>query len=163
SEGEQCLREALERSRRRLGEDHLLTVRVTRYLGQLLYRAGRLEEAERFLGEATERFRRTLGKTHPDTCSCVGALADLFREQGRLDAAEPLYAEALAGLRNQPGADQVMAAGIRAGLGGALAARGTYAEAEAALLEGERVLRPIQARGNRYTRCVRDLVALYEA
>ncbi len=75
-EADALLREAIERSRRTLGDDNQATLLVLNNLGMLLLRRGLASEAEPLLREVLETSRRTLGADHPQTLMSV----DNFRK-----------------------------------------------------------------------------------
>jgi serine/threonine protein kinase/tetratricopeptide (TPR) repeat protein len=91
-EAEPLARQALEASRRALG-DHVETVRCLSLLGMILGTRGQLAEAEPLFVEALEVAQRALGENDDTTLSCVNNLAHLYTFQGRYDDAMPLMTE----------------------------------------------------------------------
>src|SRR5262245_43734888 len=95
AEAEPFVREALERRRRILGDDHAQTLASISNLASLLRLQGHFTEAEPLFREVLERRRRTLGDDHPDTLGAIGNMGSLMHAQGKLAEAEPYYREAL--------------------------------------------------------------------
>jgi tetratricopeptide (TPR) repeat protein len=71
---EPYLREALEKSRRVLGDEHLDTLFSIDNRGNLLANQGKLTEAEPYFREALEIRRRVLGDEHEHTLHSIGNL-----------------------------------------------------------------------------------------
>jgi len=88
NEAEPIYREALEVSRRTLGDTHPSTLTSINNHATLLQDQGKLNEAEPLLKEALEVSRRILGSTHPSTLTSVNNLGLLFKAQGKLSEAE---------------------------------------------------------------------------
>jgi hypothetical protein len=86
AEAEPLYREALEKRRRVLGEDHPHTLVSLGNMGILLARQGKPAEAEPFLLDSHEKRSRVLGEQHPLTVAAIGALVDLYTAW---DTAEP--------------------------------------------------------------------------
>jgi tetratricopeptide (TPR) repeat protein len=95
AEAEPYWREALEKRRRTLGEEHPDTLGSIGNMGFLLWSQGRLAEAEPYWREALEKRRRTLGEEHPQTLGSIHNMGVLLQAQGRLAEAEPYCHEAL--------------------------------------------------------------------
>lgn len=94
-------REAVESSRRHLGDDHVRTAGALSTVGAIFRRAGRLEVAESMLREALEIERLAYGQPQPAT---VNNLASILRDRGRMDESGRLFRQALelAGARHGP-------------------------------------------------------------
>ncbi|MFN9124209.1 MAG: tetratricopeptide repeat protein, partial [bacterium] len=71
-------REALEKRRRVLSEEHPHTLVSLGNMGILLARQGKPAEAEPFLLDSHEKRSRVLGEQHPLTVAAIGALVDLY-------------------------------------------------------------------------------------
>lgn len=95
SESELYRREALEKSRRVLGEEHPDTLININSLGRLLAEQGRQSEAEPYYREALEKSRRVLGQEHKDTLTAMINLGRLLQDGGRPSESEPYLREAL--------------------------------------------------------------------
>ena len=94
-DGHQLYREALERKRRVLGDDHPDTLVSINNMGYLLVAQRRLKDAEPLYREALERRRKVLGDDHPDTLVSINNMGSLLYEQGKVEAAIPLLLEVL--------------------------------------------------------------------
>jgi eukaryotic-like serine/threonine-protein kinase len=77
-EAERYYREALEKSRRVLGEDHPRTFEFLSKLGNVLVDMNKPTEAEACFREAMERSRRVLGEDHPDTIDRIFRLGAML-------------------------------------------------------------------------------------
>jgi tetratricopeptide (TPR) repeat protein len=89
-EAEPIFRDAVEKSRRLLGEDHPYTLYFMMNVGNVLKEKGALPEAESVLRIALERRQRVLGKEHIETLATVESLAAVLIAAKRLGEAEPL-------------------------------------------------------------------------
>ena len=96
-------REALDNSRRMLGDDDALTLTCIHNYAVCLDNEGKEDEAMRLFREALKGSRRTLGDTHPDTLKSICSYANCLSFQGKYDEAMPLYREALEGSRRTLG------------------------------------------------------------
>jgi len=95
SEAEPLYLQALDVTRRQLGEEHPDTATRLNNLASLYDSQGRYSEAEPLYLQALDVTRRLLGEEHPSTATKLNNLASLYRSQGRYSEAEPLYLEAL--------------------------------------------------------------------
>ena len=98
-------REALERTRRVLGDDHPETLIAVNNLGSLLQEQGKLDEAEAYYREALEGRRLVLGSDHQVTLVSLNNMGLLLKNLGRLDEAETYFRVALEGHRRVLGDD----------------------------------------------------------
>jgi tetratricopeptide (TPR) repeat protein len=130
AEAEPYWREALEKFRRTLGEEHPYTLVSIGNMGSLLREQGRLSEAEPFHSEALEKRRRTLGEEHPQTITSINNMGVLLRDQGRLAEAEPYLREALEKRRRTLGEEHPDTLVSIGNMGSLLRDQGRLAEAE---------------------------------
>ena len=93
---EPVLREALERRRRNLGEDHPETVAAINNLAAVLMEMGKLVEAEPLARESLEKCRRVHGNEHAKTLAAMNVMGQVLFRQNKFAATEPYYREALA-------------------------------------------------------------------
>ena len=94
AEAEPYYREALEKSRRVLGEEGPKTLISIGNMGFLLKEHGKLAEAEPYFREALEKSRRVLGGEHPETLLSIKDMSGLLLAQGRQQAAIDLIGPA---------------------------------------------------------------------
>jgi tetratricopeptide (TPR) repeat protein len=127
---EPYLREALDRRRRDLGDDHPLTVGNASTLASLLTNRGKLPEAEALANEALGKSRRLYGDEHAETLKAMTVTAQALLGQNKLADAEPLCREALATGRRVLGEDHPDVIVWTANLGHLLWWTGRSAEAE---------------------------------
>ncbi len=161
---ESLYREALESKRAEFVGDHPSVAISLNNLGLLLLRKGDLDAAEPLLVESLEMRRRVFGDAHFDVARAERNLGDLHMARGQTDRALALFRSSLAiGERTLPANHGWIIQG-RLQVAEALAARGSYAEAEPLLLESYRTLRESQGEDGSGTRdLVERLVELYEA
>ena len=95
-DAEPLMRQALQLSRKALGDRHPLTLQFLQNLASMFFQQGRLEEAEPLLRDALRWRREALGEDHPNTAQSLNALAVLSSSQGRHDEADKLLRQALA-------------------------------------------------------------------
>ncbi len=136
-------REAVEKNRRVLGNDHADTLISIDSLGITLQKLGRYDEAEKLFVEALEGMRRVLGNDHPSTLATVGNLGHVISETGRLAEAEPYHRESLAGFRRIQGPEEIETLTALSNLGVLLHSMGQWAEAEATLREALEIKRRV--------------------
>ncbi len=98
-EAEPLIRDALETSRRLLGQDHPETIGRMSGLGQIINDAGRPAEAEDMLRDALARARRVMGGEAELVFRAEHLLAEVLRARGKPADAEPLQRHALEGRR----------------------------------------------------------------
>ncbi len=165
-EAEGYYRRALEGRRRGNGNDDTNTLIAISNLSLSLEKQGKLDEAEKLGQEALDRFRAVRGRDHRDTLSCAYNLGVIRLKQGDAARAEVLFRESVTGLAPKVAKDDTTLGRSRMSLGQALFDLRRFAEAEAELVEAERVFglaRPSKAPRDEYPNCLRKLVALYEA
>ncbi|MBD2346757.1 tetratricopeptide repeat protein [Anabaena subtropica] len=87
--------QALELSKRLLGDNHPSVATSLNNLASLYNSQGRYDQAEPLFLQALELSKRLLGDNHPDIATSLNNLASLYKSQGRYDQAEPLFLQAL--------------------------------------------------------------------
>ncbi|HEX6737603.1 MAG TPA: serine/threonine-protein kinase, partial [Vicinamibacteria bacterium] len=118
------------------------------------------EELERFLRERIEQLRAQRGPDDPMVAKTIRNLALHYQQQARAAEAERAFQEVLAQLRKSHAEGNWEIGRAKSELGGCLAARGAYAEAEPLLLEGYKA---VSDRPDRWNKAARErLVKLYE-
>ncbi|MEO0520377.1 MAG: tetratricopeptide repeat protein [Cyanobacteria bacterium P01_A01_bin.116] len=122
--------EALEISKRTLGEDHPDVATRLNNLALLYSDQGRYSEAEPLYEQALEISKRSLGEDHPAVATSLNNLALLYQEQGRYSDAEPLYQEAIAIGKRTLGEDHPAVATRLNNLALLYQEQGRYSEAE---------------------------------
>ncbi len=156
-------RDVLEIRRRALGDRHPETLTSLGNLGFLLSQMDQLDEAERCQREVLESSRRLLGDRHLDTLYSVNNLAALLRKRRNFDESERLYREVVDGMSATLGSGRWETGNAHMGLGELLLDRARFGEAESELLNAEAMLRSAEScPPDRYPRCVKDLVTLYD-
>jgi hypothetical protein len=129
-------------------------------LANLLLEKGEPAEAHEIANDVSERRRRVLGLPHSQTHQSMETLGETLLAMGRADEAETVLREAM-DLRQKVGRKSAYGAHL---LGGALAAKGHFAEAEPLLVDGYKAYL-----GNwgftraRRLRAVDRIIGLYEA
>ena len=94
-QAEPLLVQALELSKRLLGEDHPDVATSLNNLAALYKSQGRYDQAEPLYLQALELRKRLLGEDHPYVASSLNNLAYLYYSQGRYAEAEPLHLQTL--------------------------------------------------------------------
>ncbi|MEH2354160.1 tetratricopeptide repeat protein [Nostoc sp.] len=89
------LKQCLEVTKKRLGEEHLDVATSLNDLALLYNSQGRYSEAEPLHVQALALRRKLLGEEHPDVAQSLNNLALLYHLQGLYTEAEPLYLKAL--------------------------------------------------------------------
>jgi tetratricopeptide (TPR) repeat protein len=130
AQAEPLFREALERRRRVLGDDHPNTLTSINNMGLLFQAQGKPDQAEPLWREALERLRRVLGDDHPNTLSLINNIGYLLMAQGKLEQAEPVWREALQGRRSVLGDDHPETLGSINNLARLLQRQGKLADAQ---------------------------------
>ena len=142
AEAEPLLRQALDKRRRVLGDEHEQTLSTGNNLAMVLMAAGKLGEAERLFRDVLDQQRRLLGDEHPHTLNAVNNLGMLLFRQGKLDDAEPLLREAMQRLqRTTPDHPNTMSAMVN--VGSLLLQQGRVAEAEPLIRQALEKQRPV--------------------
>jgi tetratricopeptide (TPR) repeat protein len=80
-EAEPIALEVLERTKRRRGETHPLTIQAEHNLATIYARMGKYSDAERLFLTAIDEYRRVLGEDHPETCGSLRRLAEMYQSQ----------------------------------------------------------------------------------
>jgi serine/threonine protein kinase len=166
SEAEPFMRDASERMRRVHGENDPTALLALGNLGDLLEDEGKLAEAEPIDRDFLARIRRVLGEDNQTTLLGVNLLGGLLEKRGKHDEAATLLAPSEPAERKAFISDNAYRIGeFLLPLGKARSALGDYANAQANLLEAQRIfdrtVNPTRARDLR--NCTQALVALYTA
>jgi serine/threonine protein kinase len=130
TEAEVLALEALETTRRALGDDHESTLGAILNWATLLKQQGRSLEAEPHVQKVLRTRRRVLGDDHPHTISALSTLGSLLFDEGHLTQAEPYWVEALERSRRVLGADHPRTLTSSSDLGTLLLELGRLDEAE---------------------------------
>jgi eukaryotic-like serine/threonine-protein kinase len=160
---EQMYREALEMRRMLLGERHPGVARSLSNLGSLFQARRNFRAAEPLYREALSIADERLGSEHPERAVYLRNLASVLLARGRVPEAESLAREALSIFRKStPTSWRV--ADAESVLGGCLAARRRFGEAEPMLVRAYEALAKDQGDGNRRAGEARArVVVLYKA
>jgi tetratricopeptide (TPR) repeat protein len=127
---EQPHRQLLADQERVLGASHLATLATRHWLGRLLVRLGRYEEAETTYRQVLDGRRRLLGDRHPDTMVTRHTLAWAIARQGRHAEAERQFRQVITDQRDVLGDDHFHVLGSGRALGWCISKQGRHAEAE---------------------------------
>ena len=92
---EPLFRQALEITKKALGEEHPDYATSLNNLAELYRAMGAYDRAEPLYRQALEIRKKALGEGHPDYATSLNNLAGLYRAMGAYDRAEPLYRQAL--------------------------------------------------------------------
>jgi eukaryotic-like serine/threonine-protein kinase len=95
TQGEEKIRDVLERAVRSLGPTHQLTFEVRKHLGRALTRQGRLAEAEEQLSIVLEALRETEPRNERLLCAILADYGSCIHDQARLSEAKACYEEVL--------------------------------------------------------------------
>ncbi len=95
AEAESYCREAMEKKRRVLGEEHPDTLLSINNVALPLVSQGKLAEAEGYYRETLEKRRRVLGEEHPNTLDSISDMGFLLYSQGKSAEAEPYWRDVL--------------------------------------------------------------------
>jgi serine/threonine protein kinase len=139
-EAEPLLREAIERDRRIVGEADSLTRRAVERLADLLLKQKRNAEAEQLLRAHYGTICEKLGVEHHDTFAAAHSLTLAIRAQDRFDEAAAIDRPLLDRRRRTLGAKHPDTLRSILALALDLVGAGSFAEAEAPLLEYRRML-----------------------
>jgi len=82
---------AMEKRKRKLGDDHPDTLTSMHNLADTYVQQGRWGEAEALCLVVVERRKLVLGDDHPDTLESIASLANTYWSQGRWSDAEALH------------------------------------------------------------------------
>jgi non-specific serine/threonine protein kinase/serine/threonine-protein kinase len=141
AEAEPFCREALEKSRHGIGDDHPDTLGKMGTMTALLKAQGKFAEAEVLGREQLERLRRVLGDDHATTRTSIYNLGYLLRAQGKLAEAEPLCRESMERYRRILGDDDPRALTTIQSMGTLLVETERHGEAVALLSATEAAAR----------------------
>ncbi len=135
------LREAVDKSRSALGEDHPETLSAINNYAMYMQSQRRLTDAASLFEQAVKGLRKVHGDDHPITLMAINNFAVVRRDQGRLDDAEALYRAALAGQRKALGNDHEDVVITLNNLGDALRLQGRLDESEPLFAEALKTAR----------------------
>ncbi|NEO59470.1 MAG: tetratricopeptide repeat protein, partial [Moorea sp. SIO4G2] len=127
---EPWLKQCLEASQNRLGENHPDVATSLNNLAGLYKDQGRYSEAEPLYQQALKLRKQLLGENHPDVATSLNNLAGLYDNQGRYSEAEPLYQQALDLWKQLLGENHPDVATSLNNLAGLYDNQGRYSEAE---------------------------------
>ncbi|ARV62932.1 tetratricopeptide repeat protein [Nostocales cyanobacterium HT-58-2] len=127
---EPWLKQCLEVTKNRLGEEHPHVATSLNHLAGLYKSQGRYAEAEPLYQHALELMRRLLGEEHRYVTTSLNNLANLYHFQGRYAEAEPLLQHTLELMRRLLGDEHPYVATSLNNLAGLYKSQGRYAEAE---------------------------------
>lgn len=127
---ERPLKQAINLSRRSLGENHINVATSLGRLAQIYEKQGRYSEAEPLCKEALELYQHLLGDKHPYVASGLNNLAGLYESQQRYDEVEPLYQQALEMRQELLGEDHPDVATVLNNLSHLYEKQGRYSKAE---------------------------------
>jgi tetratricopeptide (TPR) repeat protein len=168
AEAESLLREALSIDRRTLGDRHVNVAVVLYNLAWSLRLEGKHAEAAAALEEALSIARPALGADHLRTIHFSVGLARVRLDQGQAAAAEPSLRQALRVRQDRMPPDEDRVGSVKGLLGAALVGLRRYDEAEALLLDAEKILVGAGGTGAKgtgvdYKATLAGLAALHEA
>jgi len=162
-EAEQLFRESLAIFRAVFPDGHATLATSLDSLGWLLQAEGKLADAAPIYIESIAMQRKLLPPDHPDLAVTLSNLALLYRTQGKFAEAQPLYVESLAITEKSFGKHNRRTGIIRMQYGRTLLGLGRFPDAEAELLESERVLGQDPTAVARHRQCVDAVIELYTA
>jgi len=161
-EAESLHLEALNASRRVLGDEHPSTLVSIGNLAFLYKTLGRYDEAEPLFLETLNNRRRVLGDEHPSTLVSINNLAGLYESQGRYDEAEPLYLEASNASRRVLGDEHPSTLASIGNLAGLYESQDRFDEAEPLYVEALNANRRVLGNDHPKTlTSINDLAVLY--
>jgi tetratricopeptide (TPR) repeat protein len=160
-EGIPLLREALERARRVLGDDALLTLDVSVYLALALGEDGSYAEAEELIRETIARLARLKGERDWRTLESRIILAAVLNLSGRVEEAIAMAKNLREDVRRIEGDESGMTIILDTKLGVLELDAGRIEEAEPLLRDAARRLPLVMGRTNQFTReCEQALARL---
>jgi eukaryotic-like serine/threonine-protein kinase len=151
AESEALSRQAVEASRRLLGDKHPETLNLIANLARSLMPQGRPAEAEVYFRQALEGQRAALGDEHEDVLFSQGNIARVLAKQGKKDEAERMLRKVIADHRRLFGEDQDNTSDLEFYLAFILRDQGKYEEAEALFTQVSATWRRSLGNENRYT------------
>ncbi len=161
---EPLYREALAMRKRLFPSDHPDVAAGLNNLAIVLQARGDLTGAEPLSRECLEMRRRLFRGDHPDIAVALNTLSFILLARGDPAGAEPLAREGVAMSERLSGKNAFATANVRLKLGRALLALNRFTDAQAELLETERVLSTASdvPRG-RHKQSIEALITLYES
>ncbi|HEY7161996.1 MAG TPA: serine/threonine-protein kinase, partial [Acidobacteriota bacterium] len=138
-EAEQLFRESLSLKQRTLGENHPSTATSMANLANLMIDEGNYDEAEKLLSDAELIFKKTLPAKHHSHGGVFFALGRLEMGRKNFKQAEQFLRQALTNYLGNFEADNLRVANLKRFLGDCLRQEGEFKEAEAVLLESNRI------------------------
>jgi serine/threonine protein kinase len=160
---ETMFRQSLAIDRKAVGAHHPTNALTLNNLSHSLREQGEHDEAADALEEAMRITRSTRGAEHPEMAMLMVNRARVHLARGDAKAAEPLLARALRIRRRAFPEDDWRIAVTKSILGQSLTVLARYREAEALLVDADRVLNDAPSRQDQAKANIRRLVALYEA
>jgi tetratricopeptide (TPR) repeat protein len=130
-------------------------------LALLLREQGKFPEAEQTMRDAIDIFNATLSKGHRARIVALADLATILVSSGKLDEADQLCGEAMAGVAASPSKQAVWIPTVYRAVGRLRIAQRKFAEAEAALLEAQRISSVLQGADGAVRKSTKSLVDLY--
>ncbi len=144
------LKQCLEVTKKRLGEEHPDVAISLNDLALLYNSQGRYSEAEPLHVQALALRRKLLGEEHPDVAQSLNNLALLYDSQGRYSEAEPLYFQALALRRKLLGEEHPDVAESLNNLAFLYYSQGRYSEAEPLFIQALALWRKLLGEENQH-------------
>jgi serine/threonine protein kinase/DNA-binding winged helix-turn-helix (wHTH) protein/tetratricopeptide (TPR) repeat protein len=151
AESEALSREAVEASRRLLGDKHPITSGFNSNLGHSLIAQQRPAEAEIYYRHALEGRRAVFGENNEDVLYSRANLAKVLAQQGKKDEAEKMLREVIADHRRLFGEGHLNTSDFFYDLAMVLRRQGKFEEAEALLTQVLAQWRDSLGKENRYT------------
>ncbi len=162
-EAEPLLRESLRVWERDLGENHAKTLVAMNSLAYLLEDRGKLDDAEALYRRVVELTEQSVGRNHPEAFGPLNNLAMLLKDKQRYEESLALFDELLAGAGAALPEGHYFLGIFGGNMGECLMEAGRYGEAEARLIDSERVLRASLGDDHpRTAKAVERLAKLYE-
>ena len=162
-DAERLYRETLAVQSEVLGETHPSVLTTMNNLAINLWAQRRLEEAAEMLKRTAEGHTTALGADHPDSIKVYSNYAMILLDLGRPSDAEAVIVEQLTRARSVLPADHDIIGILLGRYGRSLRLQARFDEAEAALLEGRRIMiNVVGTTGPRKNKYLQYLVNLYE-
>ena len=161
-EAEALYLESLQMRRRLFKGDHTMVAGGLNNYALVLQRQKKFAQAEPLFRESIAMRQRLFKGDHPSLALDLNNLALLLRDTGRLEPAEKLGAEAIAMFVRTSGPDAWLTGYARQGRGRALMMLKRFKEAEAELVEAERVMAGPKTPAGRHATSLATLAEFYE-
>ncbi|MBI4749887.1 MAG: CHAT domain-containing protein [Acidobacteria bacterium] len=127
--------EALEKSEKTFGENHVLTAESLQHLARIYQNKGAYAQAEPLSLRSLAIREKMLGAEHPDVANSLNNLAGLYYLKGEYNRAEVLFERSLAIREKRLGSDHpLLAVGLN-NLASVYKAKGEYPKAESMYLK----------------------------